>query len=70
MPRVDSDAIAQVEYDGSTRSLFVRFTSGEWYAYLDVPQPVFDGLLAAESKGAFFQGRVRDRYAFARLERL
>ena len=69
MPHVDSEAIAQVEYEDGSRTLFVRFTSGEWYAYLDVPQPVFDDLLAAESKGGFFQEAVRDRYAFIKLER-
>ena len=69
MPAIDSEAIAQVEYEAASRTLFVRFTSGEWYAYLDVPPPVFDTLLAAESKGGFFQAKVRDRYAFVRLDR-
>ncbi len=69
MPAIDSDAIAQVEYDASTHSLFVRFTSGEWYAYLDVPPPTYQRLLAADSKGRFFQEAVRDRYTFVRLER-
>ena len=69
MPTVDSEAIGQAEYEAASRTLFVRFTSGDWYAYLDVPPPVFDTLLAAESKGGFFQTEVRDRYAFVRLKR-
>ncbi|WP_174299700.1 KTSC domain-containing protein [Caulobacter sp. S45] len=69
MPAIDSDAIAQVEYEAAARTLFVRFTSGEWYAYLDVPPLTFQRLLAAESKGRFFQEDVRGRYDFVKLDR-
>ena len=68
MPSVDSEAIAQVEYEDASQTLFLQFTSGEWYAYSDVPRPVFDALLAARSKGAFFQAAVRDHYVFVRLD--
>ena len=69
MPAVDSDAIAQVEYEPTDSVLFVRFTSGEWYAYLGVSPLTFQRLLAAESKGRFFQDLVRDRYKFVKLDR-
>ena len=69
MPAVDSDALAQVEYEPASRTLFVRFISGEWYAYLDVPQLTFQRLLAAESKGRFFREDVRDRYSVLKLDR-
>ncbi len=69
MPAIDSEALTQVEYEDASRTLFLRFTSGAWYAYLDVPQPVFANLLAAESKGGFFQAAVRDRYTFVKLDR-
>jgi hypothetical protein len=65
MVRVSSEAIAQIEYDASSRALFVRFTSGEWYSYLDVPPHVHAAFVAAESHGRFFQEQVRDRYAYA-----
>lgn len=64
MVRVASEAVADIEYDAPTRTLFVRFTSGEWYAYLGVPASEHAAFLAAESKGRFFQARIRDRYAF------
>ncbi len=50
------------------RTLFVRFTSGEWYAYLDVEPGLYARLAAAASKGRFFQDEVRDRYAYRRLD--
>ena len=68
MPVVDSDAIARVEYDAPSRTLFVRFTSGEWYGYLDVAPEVFTRMTAASSKGRFFQDEVRDRYAYLKLD--
>ena len=61
MPSIASEAIAQVEYDTSTHTLFVRFAHGQWYAYLDVPHPTYQRLLAAESKGRVFQETVRNR---------
>ncbi len=64
MPRITSEAIAQIEYDAATRTLFVQFTSDGWYGYLNVPAAVHDAFVAAESHGRFFQDRVRDRYAF------
>ncbi len=70
MPALDSDAISRAEYEPSNRILFVRLISGEWYAYLDVPPLTYRRLLAAGSKGRFFQDVVRDRYSFVRLDPL
>ena len=69
MPRLDSDALLQAEYEDVSQTLFLRFTSGEWYAYLEVPRAVFDRMLLAESKGGVFRTEVRDRYAFVKLDR-
>lgn len=69
MPALDSEAIDRADYDAPRRTLFMRFASGEWYAYLDVPQDVFDALLAAESKGGYFLRAVRDRFDFVRLDK-
>lgn len=64
MPQVDSQAIAAIEYDPDSRTLFVRFTSGEWYGYAGVSADAHAAFAAAESKGRFFQEHVRDRYAY------
>jgi hypothetical protein len=64
MPRVQSEAVAQIEYDASTRTLFVRFTSGEWYGYFSVPADVAADFEAAESHGRFFQDHIRGRYTY------
>lgn len=64
MPHVQSEAIEQIEYDAPSRTLFVQFTSGEWYSYFGVPAAEHQAFEAAESKGRFFQARIRDRYAY------
>ena len=64
MPAVASVAIAQIEYDAASATLFVQFTSGEWYSYLGVAPRVHAEFEAAESKGRFFQQHIRDRYAY------
>ena len=61
---VTSEAVAQIEYDQDSRTLFVRFTSGEWYAYFDVPARVHAAFAAADSHGRFFQEHIRDRYDY------
>lgn len=62
MPLVDSEAIAQIEYHEDASTLFVRFTSGEWYAYLGVAASLHAEFLAAESHGRFFQDHLRGPY--------
>lgn len=64
MPRVQSEAVAQIEYDAPSRTLFVQFTSGEWYSYFDVAPDTAAAFEAAESHGRFFRDQIRDLYAY------
>jgi hypothetical protein len=67
MTQVISSAITEVVHDPASAALAVRFASGEAYAYRGVPAEVYAALLAAPSKGAFFQAHVRGVYPFERL---
>jgi hypothetical protein len=42
--------------------LEVEVAGGDVYRYFDVPGDVFAELMRAESKGAFFNERIRDTY--------
>jgi hypothetical protein len=64
----DSSAVTDVTYDAKQRWLFVRFKSGDWYAYFDAPPSLYRAFLAAESKGRFFQEQIRDRYRYELVE--
>ena len=63
----ESAAIREIGYDRRTRRLEVKFASGERYAYRQVAPKVSRAFVEAESKGRFFQSRIRDRYPYERL---
>ena len=48
-------------------TLDLEFRSGAIYRYFAVPQAVFQELIAAESKGAYFNRHVRNRFRYQRL---
>jgi hypothetical protein len=62
-----SSVLNACEYFPLPRRLVLRFTSGELYEYSDVSEDLYQGLLAAESKGHFFQENIRDRLPYRRL---
>jgi hypothetical protein len=67
MPKFNSTAIERAEYDGDTRVLKLWFVeSGGPYDYYGVPRHVWDGLLAASSKGTYYNEFIRDQYSFDR----
>jgi KTSC domain/Transposase DDE domain len=51
----------------SYATLELEFRSGAIYRYFAVPQAVVEGLIAAESKGAYFNRNVRSRFPYHRL---
>ena len=57
---VNSSAIRAVGYDGHT--LTVEFHSGRVYDHPSVPYSVYDGLMRASSKGAYYNRYIRGRY--------
>jgi hypothetical protein len=63
-----SSLIQRAVYDASQQTLAVTFTSGRTYLYLGVPAEVYSEFAAAESRGRYFNWRIRDRYAFRELE--
>lgn len=60
---VDSSFVEAIAYDEPENELYVTLTHGS-YVYQGVPSHVFDDFLKAESKGTFFNMRVKDVYAF------
>jgi len=63
---IASSAIASVAYSPDA-SLEVEFTHGALYRYFAVPQSVFNALLAAKSKGAYFSTSIRSCFPYVRL---
>jgi hypothetical protein len=64
---LDSSAIEAATYDGTNRTLDVKFREGNWYRYLHVPEFVYQALLNAESAGAFWNS-IKDRFDYVKLD--
>lgn len=63
MPLLNSSAIRRVEYDPSSQTLQIWFTSsGQAYSYHGVPEDIYRGLINAGSPGSFYDRYIRDRY--------
>jgi hypothetical protein len=60
MPYVNSSAISRIEWANGTLSIW--FHESGRYDYYGVPESVYHAFLAAPSKGAFFNDRIRDQY--------
>jgi hypothetical protein len=58
---VVSSLLSSIRYSIDA-TLELEFRSGAIYRYFAVPQAVFQGLIAAESKGAYFNRHVRNRF--------
>jgi len=65
--RVDSKLIRSVGYDAAAGVLEVELLDGQLYRYSEVSPFIHEGLLAAKSKGAFFNKRIARRFPFEQL---
>lgn len=64
---VQSTTLARVAYDPASLILQLEFRSHEVYRYFGVPPGVHQQLIAADSKGAYFNRNIRGRFLFRRV---
>ncbi|MCC6363232.1 MAG: KTSC domain-containing protein [Bryobacterales bacterium] len=64
---VESSTLATVAYDQDRELLELEFRSRTAYRYFAVPAAVHEVLLAATSKGRYFNQAIRGRYRFVRV---
>jgi len=65
MPYFNSTAIARAEYDAKSQELTIWFRDGRHpYPYFRVPLNVYQGLLAASSKGTYFARFIEPIYGY------
>lgn len=63
---VSSSNIASIGYDQDNMVLEIEFLSGAIYQYYDVPQSIYEGLMAADSHGKYLAAYIKKggyRYA-------
>jgi hypothetical protein len=65
---VESTTMRSVGYDQTNQVLEVEFQSGAIYQYLDVRPAIHRELMAAASKGQYFNREIRDIYTSVRVD--
>lgn len=61
----DSSIIRCIEYWSKIKELFIQFRkTGKLYAYQNVPLDIFNGLVAADSRGKFFNQHIKTKFEF------
>jgi hypothetical protein len=63
---LSSSSLARVAYDPNSMVMSVEFNTGSVYEYFDVPQTLFEQLVAAGSAGQFLVQNVKGTYRYAR----
>lgn len=63
---VESSLISRVGYVAEYKVLEIEFNDGRSYQYFGVPERVYKSLMVAESRGRYFNDRVRDAYIYGR----
>jgi hypothetical protein len=59
---VASRVLASVGYSKQLHALEIEFRNGAIYRYLNVPLQVYDKLMAAPSKGSYYDANVRRHF--------
>ena len=66
---IDSSAISSVRYDRQQKTLLVTFRGGGGtYLYENVSSDEYRNLMAADSRGAWFNKFLKDRHPFRRMD--
>jgi hypothetical protein len=63
---VESTTLAALAYDDDHEILQLEFRSRAVYRYFGVPAPVYEELLAAPSKGKYFNRAIRGNFPYSR----
>jgi hypothetical protein len=61
---LDSTALTWIRYLPEQRILQVSLRTGRDYEYRDVPLSIYRELLAAESKGRYYNRHIRNNFPF------
>ena len=65
---VSSSNLASVGYDASQQILEIEFLTGSVYQYFNVPQAIYEGLMAADSHGRYFDANIKKAgYSYKRI---
>ena len=64
---VSSSNVRSVGYDEASQTLEVEFHNGGIYHYYGVPVSIYQGFMAAGSKGTYLHNHIKDRYRYQKV---
>jgi len=64
---VASSNISSIGFDADSETLEVEFLNGSIYQYFNVPQNMYDQLMAEGSKGRFLNTYIKNAYPYSRV---
>ena len=59
LTKVNSTQIAAIGYNQNTKELFIEYKNNAVYKYINVPETVYNGILAAKSVGKYVSEYVK-----------
>jgi len=65
---LQSTLLNAAAYQDHCAVLELEFRSGAIYRDIGVPEPVYEGLLSAESKGRYFNQHIRNRFPYSEID--
>lgn len=65
---VESSNIEAIAYENET--LYVKYLNGSVYKFYKVPKQIYDGFLAAPSKGQFMNNRIKGAFSYIKVTNL
>lgn len=64
---VESSNIESIDYDADSQTLGIWFLNGSIYQYFDVPENIYDDLMAADSHGKYFAANIKGIYRYSKV---
>jgi hypothetical protein len=64
---VTSSNIASIGYDNGSETLEIEFLNGSLYQYFDIPEHVYEELMAADSHGQYLARNIKGNYRFSKV---
>ena len=63
---VDSSNIDKIKHENN--NLYVLFSNGSIYEYIDVPHNIYQNMLTSQSKGKYLHQYIKGIYQYSKLE--
>lgn len=64
---VDSSTVLSIGYEPTSSTLEVEFKNGGVYQYYNVPESIYQQLMASDSKGKFMNAYIKPAYPCSRV---